>query len=303
MVWKPAKAVGLIVGFVIVLTIIGIEAFVIQSMSGQRLGMDLYFTALLSALGIPLLVLWVYWYYELLALRYTLDRNALVITCGTSRRIVPLNTIQRIVRGSDISSSGEIIISQGFRGVGWPGYLKGHIHLADLGLLLVHSTEPLPRQLVVVTESVCYGISPKNPERFLEDYARRRALGPVQQLAQGREYASLVILPVWRDWLFWSAVILAIVANVALFGLIMNKYGALPERIPLHFDAQGEVDRIASKAWLLVVPGIGALTLGINALLGLLLHKYERLAAYLLTGTALSVQAVLYLAAIGILNR
>ena len=61
MVWKPAKTLGLAVGLIIVLTIVGIDAFFVQSMIGQRLDFNLYVTALLFVLSLPLLVLWIYW--------------------------------------------------------------------------------------------------------------------------------------------------------------------------------------------------------------------------------------------------
>ena len=297
MVWKPAKALGLIVGLVILLTIVGIDAYLIQSMGSQGLGASLYLTALLFVLSLPLLGLWGYWYYELLSLQYTLDRNALVVAYGTCRHVIPLGAIRRIVPASEIG------LSQGFHGIGWPGYLKGHVHREDVGLLLVHSTEPLERQLIVITNSLCYGISPSNPEQFLEDYAKRRMLGPIRRVVEGTEHARLLVLPVWRDRVFWLAIILAFVANIVLVGVIVNQYGELPERIPLHFDVQGQADHIASKSSLLLIPGIGALTLGMNTLLGMFLHRRARLGAHLLVYVALGIQAVLWLAAMGILTR
>ena len=123
------------VGLVVLLVIIGVEVFLVRSMIGQPPGLNLYVVALLFVLSLPLLVLWLYWYYGLATLRYTMDRNALVIACGASRYVVPMEEIRRTVRGDEVS------ILQGFRGVGWPGYLMGSLRLRDLGLLLVASTE------------------------------------------------------------------------------------------------------------------------------------------------------------------
>jgi len=296
MVWKPAKVLGLIGGLVIVFTIIGVDLFLVQSAREQSLNLNLYFTVLLIILSIPLLILWIYWYYGLLTLRYQLDRNGLVIACGTSRYIVPMEAIEEIVPGK------EIRILQSFRGVGWPGYLRGRVYAEKLGPVVVHATEPLERQLVVVTNSLCYGISPRDAAQFLEDFTTRRALGPVRSLPQVIEHAWLVSLPVWRDRWFWGSLILAAMACAALFGFLANRYGTLPERIPLHFDAQGEVDRIAAKEGLLVVPWIGVFTLAVNGLLGLVLHKRERLGAYLLSSMVLMIQVVLWVATVRILR-
>jgi hypothetical protein len=297
MVWKPPKALGLGIGLVIVLTIIGIDAFLIRSMFGQSIGFNLYLIGLLFTISLPLLALWVYWYYGLLTLRYYLDRNALEIVCNTSRYVIPMDAIQRIVPGN------EVVVAKGFRGVGWPGYLMGHLMLEGLGLMMVQSTEPLERQLVVVTDSLCYGISPSQAERFLEDFAARRALQPMRHITSSVEYAPFVAAPVWRDRWFWGIATLAILGCVALFGLIFRSYGQLPERIPLHFDARGQVDRIVAKSGFLVVPEIGALTLAINGLLALILHQHERLGAYLLISMAVVIQIVLWLATWGILGH
>lgn len=297
MAWKPDKALGLGVGLVVMLVIIGMEAFLLQSMLGQPPGLNLYVMALLFVLSLPLLVLWLYWYYGLATLRYTMDRNALVIACGASRYVVPMESIRRVVRGH------EVAISQGFRGVGWPGYLMGSLRLRDLGLLLVASTEPVERQLVIVTDRMCYGVSPRRPEQFIADLATRQALGPLHLAEQAVEYVSFVAAPVWRDRWFWATVLLAFVANAALFGVIALRYPALPERLPLHFDAQGMVDRVGFKSGLIVVPTIGALSLAANGVLGTILHGRERLAAYLLAGMAVTLQVVLWIAALGILGR
>jgi len=109
-------------------------------------------------------------------------------------------------------------------------------------------------------------------------------------------------LRVWRDRWFWGIIVLAFAANAVLFGLVSRLYAYLPERMPLHFDALGQADRIAAKSGILVIPGIGMLTLAVNGLLSLLIYQRERLGAYLLAVIALAVQAISWLAAISILN-
>jgi len=297
MACKPDKSLGLGVGLVVVLVIIGMEGFLLRSMGGQPPGLNLYVMALLFVLSLPLLALWLYWYYGLATLRYTMDRDALVIACGASRYVVPMDAIRRVVRGDQVE------IAQGFRGVGWPGYLMGSLRLKELGLLLVASTEPLQRQLVIVTDRMCYGISPRQPEHFLADLATRQALGSLHPAEQTVTYVSFVAAPVWRDRWFWGMVLLAFAANAALFGVIALRYPALPERLPLHFDAQGMVDRVDFKSGVIVVPMIGALSLAANGVLGAILHARERLAAWLLAGMAVVLQVVLWIAALGILER
>jgi hypothetical protein len=295
MVWKPTKVLGAIVGLIILLTIVGVDGFLIENMLHQGLSLNLYFTALLFILSLPIVAVWLYWYIGFLTLRYHMDRNALTISSATGRQIVPLQAIQRIMPGA------ELTVSQNFRGIGWPGYLKGTMRLKGLGMVKVHSTEPLERQLVVVTDTRSYGISPLRRQQFLEDFAARRSLGPMRELQPQVEQPRLVTWAFWHDRWLWTILLVALLANGALFGMISARWGNLPERIPLHFDAQGIVDRIDSKGGLLVVPIIGALTLFVNTLLGVLLHRQERLGAFLLAFSALGIQCVLWIATLGIL--
>ena len=296
MVWRPAKALGLLVGLVIVATIIGIDVLLVQGMLHSQIGIDLFFVGLMLFLSLPLLTLWLYWYHDLLTLAYKLDRNALVISCGTYRHVIPMGSIKRILRGSEVQVSRE------FRGIAWPGYLSGRMRLRGLGTLITLSTETLERQIIVVTGSVCYGISPKDPERFLEDYAVRASLGPIRETRQEVVYGRVMGAPVWRDRPYWAIALLALLANLALFGFILQRYPLLPDRIPLHFNAQSQVDRVAAKGWLLMVPAIGTLTWGCNVVVGSLLHLCERPGAYLFTSVALCVQVLLWLASLDILN-
>lgn len=295
MVWKPTKVLGAIVGLVILLTIVGVDGFLIENMLHQGLSLNLYFTAVLFLLSLPIVAVWLYWYVGFLTLRYHMDRNALTIASATGRQVIPLQAIQRIVPGA------EMTVSQNFRGIGWPGYLKGAMRLKMLGMVRIHSTEPLERQLIVVTDTVSYGISPMLQQQFLEDFAARRSLGPMRELQPELASPRLVTWSLWHDRWLWVVLLAALLANAALFGMISARWVNLPERIPLHFDAQGIVDRIDNKSGLLVVPIIGALTFLVNMMLGILLHRQERLGSFLLAFSALGIQCILWMATLGIL--
>ena len=295
-VWRPPKTLGVIVGAVILATIIGIEALLLHEMSRQQPGIGLYLTGVLFIASVPLLGLWLYWFYELIGLHYRIDRNALYISHRTSTQVIPLGDITRVVLGN------ETHITEDLRGVGWPGYIKGRLQIDGIGEVLVHSTEPLDRQVIVATSAASYGISPHDVAGFLENLDELQQLGPVRILQQKREYAPLIALPVWHDKRVWLAVSLGLVANAALFGLVLGRYAALPLRLPLHFDVSGHADRIASREWVLVVPTIGTLALVANTLMAIVLHYRERLAAYLLAAAGLGIQALVWMAGLSILG-
>jgi len=297
MVWRPSKTVGLLTGLIFILTIGGINVYLIGTLLGQSIDVNLFITALLLVISMPLFFLWCYWYAGLIALRYYLDRNGLVISSVGYRYTIPMHTIRGILLGANVT------MERGFRGVGWPGYLKGHMQLADLGLLWVHSTEPLSKQVIIVTDTVCHGISPRSPMAFVEDYVRRRALKPMRELPNEQVRLDLAALPIWHDRVYWVGMGLALLADVALFGWVAARFSALPSFIPLHVSTTGEVVRIAAKISVFMLPVIGVLTTTVNGLAGLLFHKRERLGTYMLLGSMLLVHVALWLAAIGMIGK
>lgn len=297
MFWKPAKTIGLIVGFLILVTIAGVVALLTHSVIGQDPGPSAYVTGLFLVLSAPLLVLWLYWYYGLATMRYYLDRNALVIACGVVRHIVPMESVRAIVSGADVPLADDL------HGVSWPGCLMGSAQTRDHGRLAVYSTEPLDRQLVVITDSLCYGISPQQGERFLEEWAAQRDLGPLRQVEQERAYIPFAAMAIWKDRAYWAAMIAGLLASVALFGLISSRFGALPDRLALYLSPQREVFRIVGKAELYLFPAIGTVIAIANAVVGLLVHRRERLAAHLLAAMTAALQAPLWIVALSVMGR
>lgn len=296
MTWRPPKALGLCVGLVFVLTLAAVDFYLIRSMQGQPIGLNLFFMALLFTVSLPLFALWVYWYLGLITLRYQLDRNGLVITSLGYRYTIPMGAIREVRSGADVA------VAQGFRGIGWPGYLKGSMRLAKLGTVLIHSTQPLHRQLLVVTDMGCHGISPARSEAFRQDFERRSTLGPMRELSAEELHLNLAGLAVWQDRVFWAIIALAALVDLLSFGWMAARYAGLPQSIPLHVVGSGEVARIASKASLLIVPALGSMATLVNGLLGFALHSRERVGAYLLLIAVVLVHLVTVLALFRVLG-
>lgn len=89
---------------------------------------------------------------------------------------------------------------------------------------------------------------------------------------------------------------LAVLGNLALFAYLGIRFDALPDPLPLHFDAAGLADRIEAKNGIFGLPIIGALVLALNFALGIPAHRRERAATLLLTTGALLVQILLWFA-------
>lgn len=125
---------------------------------------------------------------------------------------------------------------------------------------------------------------------------------PLQELTRRASSAAEVV----RDRYLWALVIVALIVNLGLFGYLILEFNrtplAIPPLVPLHFDVTGEPDRIEPASALFSLPQIGLIVIIGNLGLGALMYRRERLAAYLLAGTAIVIQLLLWLAAIQIVR-
>jgi hypothetical protein len=299
MEWKPRPSHGGWVGLALVGGLLLIDILIVGAVAGTSVPLLRFLSVFLVMLSLPVLGLIAYWTYGFFTLRYHLDRNGLIIRCGGDRQIVPIGRIQTISRALD-TGNGAL---SGFRGVAWPGYRAGQGQLAGAGPTLFRSTTPLEASLLVMTPSLAYVISPTDLEGFIRAWETRKSLGPTQVWAQEARPVSLLAIPFWSDRLAYGLIIAALVVAAAFTAYTWARYPALPARLPFHFDAAGQVDRVGPKGEILRLPIIGLLLLLVNLLLGLALHKRERLAAYLAWGGAIAVQILLWLAALAIINN
>jgi len=249
---------------------------------------------LLLLMTVPALIAWLYHMVVLLSLRYEMDRNRVCIACAFYRLTIPLAEIQEVVSSDEVASIR-------FRGLHWPGYLKGTLR-GSAPKTWSMATEPMERQLILRTRDLNVGISPQDQERFTRDLNQRRRLGPVCTTELERTWRGLAAWPLWRDTILGWLLAIAVMLNLGLYGMILYRYDSLPARIALHYSAGGYADRIESKEWLFMVAGIGSVTLLFNGLLASLIDGRERLAAHLLAGLSIGLQLVLWAATLGVLQ-
>ncbi len=294
-VWKPPKRLGLIVALLALLFLVATAFIVAHSLIEQEIGPGFFSKILWLICNAALLIVGLRWAVELGSLRYRLDRDTLTIHCGTHKRIVPLADIEDVVPATKFQKVN------GFTGLHWPGYWRGRLHLEKVGDVRVYATEPTERLLIAVTDGGGYAISPQDAKEFLRDYAMRRDMGPLHPTTEHVEYGPAAGWPVWQDTLFWGIFAAGALICLILSGYLMWRYQELPPRLILRLPAQGGLGRVASKGHLLVIPGLGVAILITNALLGILLHLWERLGAYLLIVTAVGIQLLFTFALVSIL--
>ena len=241
-----------------------------------------------------------YHLYGYFSLRYTLDRNALIIRWAGLRQVIPLARIRQARAVGDLPAAAR---PPAPRGVRWPGLWVGTGRAADGAPVLSYATVAPARQVLVVTPTVQYTISPADPQAFLAELAGRQALGPTQEATEGTQVARWAEHPLPGDRVARGLMLAGLALNLALFGYLAFMYPALPDLFALHWNTQGDPDRIGHPGELLRLALIALGLWGADLLAALVVHPRERLAALFLYGGAVVVQVVFWAAVLTIVLR
>lgn len=296
MEWITDRRIGSQTGVLFIIAIVMVDIILIGLIITQPISLLTFVAGLLAIFTLPLIALIVYQLRGLGRSGYALDRNALTIFWGPIKQIVPTAAIQRIMLGSEIE--GRIKFS-GWR---WPGLMVGQGEVPDAGFTLFYSTVALSEQLIVITPTISYAISPTDVAGFIESIKARYELGPTQELEQTSERPPIFEWPLWRDRLMYVFGLIGFVLCAALFAFVCIRYADLPAKLPLHYTAEGLPDRFGSPAQAFILPLIGLLAFVGNSLLGLWVYRREQMTAYVLWGGMIFVQLLLWVGTLNVLK-
>jgi len=242
---------------------------------------------------LALAAIFAYWTYACFAMSYALDERGLSIRWGLIRQFIPLSRIERCVHGRE-ARLAEI------RGVNWWSYHVGRGSVAGIGEVLFYSCHRSPWELIyIVTSSGSYAISPENSVRFTSELQRlqRSQTAAAEEGPRPRAEHSLVAThPFWLDRYGQALALVAVLANVALFGFIFAVYPGLADHLNLAFPPLGQAE-FRPKREVLQIPATALALLAVSLAAGLAVHKWERVASYLLLAGAILLQGLFWVAA------
>lgn len=295
--FKPPRALGVIAGggFTVWAAIAaGVAA---QAALGAEAELKTFVAWVVAGLCLVLAVVFGNWTYGVFSLAYLIDRDTLTIRWGFRRIVVPIEAIQRMVPGRTLD---EAHVS----GLNWWGCHVGGSDVKRIGYTLFYSTHTSPDELLyLVTNDESYAITVLDQAAFAEEIQARAELGPVESHVQRSEATGLAALPFWRDRHALVAVGIGAAACVLLGGYVFARYPGLPRVVELSFPALGGVVRVGNKDELLRIAYLGAGIVGVNTVMGMLLHARERAAGLWLMASTGLLQAVLLAAAVVAFGR
>jgi hypothetical protein len=278
------------VGIAIILVIVLLDAALIwRIVRGPPNGLT--FLMGICALGsLAAMAVVGYRVYDLTRLRYELDRNRLLIVRAGSRHTIPLEEIEQAIE------PGERGLGTRFRGLRWPGHAIGRGSVETIGLTRWNGVDPPGEQLLVVTSVVAYGISVSDLDAFHQVYSACKKLGPMAEVRHESVPAPLFHRPIWRDRVAQALMLAGITMAALLFAVLLFRYPGLPDRLPMHYDAAGQVDRIAARREVFALPVIGSIAWATNGMLGAFFYRRQRMLSYLAWSGTLIVQVLFLMA-------
>ncbi len=289
---QPPRAMGALVGSGITAWCSMMVLVLLWRGWALDIGLGAFFAYLAATLFFGLGLLFVYWTYCCLTLRYHMDRNGLTIRWGDIRQLIPIDRIEAIIPGRDQPAPK-------IAGVSWLGHHVGHAKVGALGDVMFYATHQSHEELLyVVTEGGTYGITVKDEARFSEDLHGHQRMGQTVSLPQVTERHWVAAMPFWHDVTAQLLALGAAAACAVTLGYVFANYGGLADSIPFAYPSFGGITRIDDKSELLMIPITGLGLLAVNLVLGMFAHSWERAIGYLLFATAIGLQIILLAAAI-----
>ena len=283
--FRPHRGTGIIVGLVVTAWAVVFGALLLGRGATQAVSLAAVFCYLFAAAFFILAVLAAYWTYGCASLRYSLDRNGLLIHWGFVRQVIPLDNIKRFVRG-------ELVTLPGISGINWPGYHVGSTETKDVGETLFYSTHRRLSDIAyVVTPSMTYAVSPPDVRQFISDVESMQRLGATIALRQVPRRHSLVDQPLWFDRWAQGLAIVAVLLCAMTFGVVFRNYAGLPPNLAISFPPL-DVERIAPKHEILSLPTTAFAVLVVSLVTGFALRAWERIASYLVLVSLVAMQGI-----------
>jgi hypothetical protein len=265
-------------------------------------GPHTYLLGLALVLALVLVAMLAYMAWCTFTLSYTFEGDNLVLRCGGVRHIVPLAGVVGVLPpGAEVKGRPVDVRWRGLTGR-VPGYLVGAGQNAQIGPVLALATTAAGGLLYVQTPGLTYALSPERPLAFVEELNKRQAEAEahVAEVAEEVDVAPRALLSgpsawgyrLWADPAARVLMLGGLGLCVLLFGYMSLIYASLPEHLPMHWNAQAQVDRIGSPAELLRLPVFALAVWLANIAFGWWAQTRERAATRLLLAGAAAAQVV-----------
>jgi hypothetical protein len=302
---RPSSSPGTTFGFILIASLILLDFGLLFLLLNEPVTMLSFLWGSLLFISLPTMAFIAYWTSGLISPHYRVVGPALLIEWGHSCQVIPLKSIRSLVRGATLAEVRQ------FRGARWPGCFVGWGQVSAAGReaegpisypTIFFATRPLSQQLLLVTDSIAYAISPVDLENFGDCLEALRHSTPEAPADTPVSQLGPLEWPIWQDRPAQVVLVMTTILNALLFAGLCLSYGRLPALVPLHFNQAGIVNRMGAPANLFILPLIGLFAWLVNGALGYFFYqrRQERPLALILWGSSLIVQVIAWATVLGL---
>lgn len=312
MLWRPVSTPTRFLLLILPLLSIGVAVWLwlrlAAGVASDGYGPFTFLYGLAFALSLVLVFLLAYVAWCALSLQYRLDKENLTLRYAGVRQVIPLSSIEAVYTpGQKIDGALIKVRWRGLAGM-LPGFLAGSGVSPQLGRVLAAATVPANGQVFVVTHDLAFGLSPQRPLAFIDELNSRlsavhEAIPDPESTNRPHTILGRVLTlgaGLWSDRLARLLLLGGLLVCTLFFGYMSLVYNGLPNILPLHWNSQGQIDRVGDPQELLRLPVIALGIWLMNTILAALVRQRERAATLFLLAGAVAVPFVFAAATLSI---
>ncbi len=288
MTFRPDRGRGVTIGVLVSGWLLALGIGVVVRASGGDVTLGAFLLYVMGGALALLGVAFTYWTYSCATMSYRVDDALLRVRWGLHRVTIPLTAVDVVAPAPAPERVG---------GLNWPGHHVGRAVLQETAPASVFATEFAGGEAVYVrARELILALTPHDAKGFIETVEARRRTAP-----------TLVVQPSssWFDPLSFVAdrsaramVAVAVALNAAAFGVLSARYDDLPETMAVDYPVGRDAAHIVQRDDLFAMPITAVALLGLNLVLGVLLHRRQRALAQTILGGSVFLEGVLIVAAL-----
>ncbi|MDT3698867.1 MAG: PH domain-containing protein [Thermincola sp.] len=283
-IYKPTPGKGFFWSVIFMIFVTGAVAapLIISTVSGTP---RLEFQLIMG--GVLVLVLGIFGYLAWTAknLTYEINKENMTIKWAFNRKTIPLTSIKGINRV--VGNSATKVVGASLPGL----HIGSFTSPTGKGSINLFATRLWGEILLIRTKWELIGITPENPEEYLEELSAK-VPGLNSDGLAGLDHNPAPFSP-WQAKHFLAVMGLTAATIIGTGIYLLKTIPALPAKIPMHYDFYGQVNRYGSPSELWVIYGIGVGIVAFMIILMSTVVRNNRTSAYLMAYTSLFI-AILF---------
>lgn len=295
-IFYPERRAGLIFHLAVLLLLGTMGVVGIGQASQAQGNLSLLSGLLMASVAMAFGPLFLYRMYALWFASYALERDGIRLRWGLRAADLPMDTILWVRRARQVNFPLPLPVWR------WPG--------AVLGSRSTHDRQPVEylasqtrTLLVIATPQRLYGISPADPDAFIQKFQELTELGSLTPFPAQSVYPKFVLGRSWNDPLARVLLLAGLILSLALLAGVILMVPSLAY-ISLRPGLTGQAGERAPAARLLLLPALNLFFVLADTLSGLFFYRREetRPLAYLMWGAGILV-SLLFLGAVVFILR